>query len=75
MTHKELNAAFYYADGRWEYGSRLVGGRAAEAALDRIKSGVELLKQAVLEAEQISAEQAHEYLEIVLACHGTETRR
>lgn len=75
MTHKDLNAAFYYADGRWDYGSRLLGGRAAEVALDQIKSGVELLKQAVLEAERINAEQSHEYLEIVLACHGTEVRR
>lgn len=71
MDHKDLNAAFYYADGRWDYGSKLRGGRAAEIALDRIKSGLEQLKQAILEAEQIKAEQSHEYLEIVLACHGT----
>lgn len=74
MNHKDINAAFYYTDGRWDYGSRLPGSRNAEAALDQIKTGVELLKKAILEAERMQAERSHEYLEIVLACRGPKVR-
>ena len=74
MNHKDINAAFYYSDGRWDYGSKLPGSRNAEAALNQIKSGVERLKKAVLEAEQMQPERSHEYLEIVLACRGPKVR-
>jgi hypothetical protein len=71
-----VSKLFIACDGKWQmppFTTPALVSRA-QAAFDAINSGLELLKAAVVEAEQMEPEDFHNSIEIYIAALGTKQR-
>jgi hypothetical protein len=74
MEHEfyTIGKLFIACDGKWEmppFTTPALAARA-KAAFDTINSGVELLKAALVEAEQMAPEDFHNFIELHIAALG-----
>lgn len=74
MEHElyTIDKLFIACDGRWQmppFTTPALASRA-KAAFETINSGVELLKNALVEAEQIVPEDFHNFIELHIAALG-----
>ncbi len=67
---------FIACDGKWQMPPLTTPALAsrAQAAFDKINSGVELLKSALVEAEQIAPEDFHNFIEVHISALGKKLR-
>lgn len=71
-----INKLFFACDGKWQMPPFTTPDLVsrAQVAFERINSGLELLKNAVVEAEHIDPEAFHNSIEIYISALGKSLR-